>query len=77
VSRHRQAAEELLAIATTDTVTASALRGLCDRWDDIERTGDGTGQLGQLAPIVVSIAQSLTLADADVLAQLIAELSGG
>ena len=75
VNRHRQAANELLEQSTADPVTRATLIGLADRWDNIEQSGEGAGQIGQLAPIFLHIAGSLRMKSDDALDQLIAELS--
>jgi ribosomal protein S9 len=75
VGRHRQAADELLKLAPADPVTSATLLGLADRWDEIEAKGEGSGQLGQIAPIILSIARGLSVQQNDALDQLIAELS--
>lgn len=75
VGRHRDAADELLELATADPVTRMVLIGLCDRWDQIERTGEGIGTVGQIAPVILNLVQSLAIEADDALDQLIAELS--
>ena len=75
VGRHRQAADELLELSPADPVTCAALRGLADRWDEIEATGEGSGQLGQIVPVLLGIARGLAVESDDALDQLIAELS--
>ena len=75
VSRHRAAADELLELVTADPVTRMVLIGLADRWDDIERTGDGVGTVGQIAPVILNLVASMTIEADDALDQLIAELS--
>lgn len=75
VNRHREAANELLEQSTADPVTRMVLMGLADRWDDIERSGEGAGQLGQLAPIFLAIAGSVQMKSDDALDRLIADLS--
>jgi hypothetical protein len=75
VNRHRKAANELLEQSTADPVTRSTLIGVADRWDEIERTGEGAGQIGQLAPIFLNIAGSIQMKSDDALDRLIAELA--
>ena len=75
VNRHRAAADELLELVTADPVTRMVLIGLADRWDQIERTGDGIGTVGQIAPVILNLVGSLTIQTDDALDQLIAELS--
>ena len=75
VGRHRDAADELLELATADPVTKMTLIGLCDRWDQIEQTGEGIGTVGQIAPVILNLVQSLAIEADDALDQLIAELS--
>ena len=72
--RHRDAVEEFLEKASGTPIEVESLRGLADRWDEIERSGDGTGQIPQVAAILLQAAQSLTIPEEDALAALEAEL---
>lgn len=67
MGRHRRAVEQFLEKAETDEVTTAALFGLADRWDVIETTQEGTGQIPQLAAVLLNTAQSCRLPVKDAL----------
>jgi hypothetical protein len=72
--RHRAAVETLLERATGSPVEIESLRGLADRWDEIETSGEGGGQIPQLAAVLLSSAGLLNIPEEDALAALEAEL---
>lgn len=74
MGRHRQAVELYLETAEGDPITVETVRGLADRWDLIEKTGEGAGQLPQLASVLMQCAQQLSIPHEDALAALEAEL---
>jgi len=74
MGRHRKAAEAFLERAEGDEVTVSALRGLADRFDAIERTGTGQGQIPQLVAVMLDTAGKLRIPVEDALDALEAEL---
>jgi len=74
MSRHREAVEAFLERAEGDEVTLSMLRGLADRFDEIERTGDGAGQIPQLAAVLLDTAGKCRIPVEDALEALEAEL---
>jgi len=74
MGRHRKAAEAFLERAEGDEVTISALRGLADRFDEIERTGEGGGQIPQLVAVMLDTAGKLRIPVEDALDALEAEL---
>ena len=45
MGRHRQAVELYLQQAEGDPIVIETVRGLADRWDVIEKTGQGAGTL--------------------------------
>ena len=73
--RHRTAVETFLERATGTPVEVEALRGLADRWDDIEETGEGAGQIPQIAAVLLQAAEKLAIPEEDALAALEAELA--
>jgi hypothetical protein len=74
--RHRRAVDEFLKTAECDAVQVATLRGLADRWDQIEFTGDGAGQVPQLAAILWQSAANVRTKQVDALAELERELGG-
>lgn len=74
MGRHREAIERFLERAEGDEVTESLLRGLADRFDRIEETQEGTGQIPQLAAVLANTAQSCRIPVEDALEALEAEL---
>ena len=74
MGRHRQAVENYLERAEGDPITVETVRGLADRWDIIEKTGEGAGQLPQLASVLLQAATHLSIPHEDALAALEAEL---
>ena len=76
MGRHREAVNKFLKTAQCDEVTAATLHGLADRWDIIEATQEGTGQIPQLAAVLLNTAQSCRIPVEDVLQSLELELRG-
>lgn len=74
MGRHREAVEAFLERAEGDEVTISALRGLADRFDEIERTKEGQGQVPQLVAVLLDTAGKLRIPVEDALDALEAEL---
>lgn len=74
MGRHREAVEAFLERAEGDEVTVSTLRGLADRFDEIERTKEGQGQVPQLAAVLLDTAGKLRIPVEDALDALEAEL---
>jgi len=74
MGRHRKAVEAFLERAEGDEVTVSALRGLADRFDSIELTGTGEGQIPQLVAVMLDTAGKLRIPVEDALDALEAEL---
>ena len=74
MGRHREAVEAFLERAEGDEVTVSALRGLADRFDEIERTKEGQGQVPQLVAVMLDTAGKLRIPVEDALDALEAEL---
>lgn len=74
MGRHRKAVEAFLDRAEGDEVTISTLRGLADRFDEIERSGEGAGQIPQLAAVLLDTAGKLRIPVEDALEALEAEL---
>ena len=72
--RHRNAVETFLERASGSVIEMEALRGLADRWDDIEHTGDGVGQIPQIAAVLLNAAEKLSIPEEDALAALEREL---
>jgi hypothetical protein len=70
VGRHRQAVETYLETAESDPVTVETVRGLADRWDDIEAGADGAGQIPQIAAVLLQSCEKLTIPHEDALAAL-------
>ena len=74
MGRHREAVKAFLERAEGDEVTVSTLRGLADRFDEIERTKEGQGQVPQLAAVLLDTAGKLRIPVEDALDALEAEL---
>lgn len=75
MGRHREAVEAFLERAEGDEVTVSTLRGLADRFDQIEMSGgEGAGQIPQLAAVLLDTAGKLRIPVEDALDALEAEL---
>lgn len=72
--RHRDAVERYLERAEGDPITVECVRGLADRWDLVEATNDGTGQVPQIASVLLQAAEKLSIPHEDALAALEAEL---
>ena len=72
--RHRAAVEAQLEQASGSPVVESTLRGLADRWDEIEQTGRDERQVPAIARAMLRTAEHLTSHADDVLSQLEAEL---
>ena len=74
MARHRQAVELYLQQAEGDPIVVETVRGLADRWDVIEKTGEGAGTLPQLASVLIQCSEKLSIPHEDALAALEAEL---
>lgn len=75
--RHRLAVDKFMREgAEGDPVQVATLRGLADRWDEIERSGEGLGQVPQLAGVLLNAAEKLRIPHVDALAELERELGG-
>jgi hypothetical protein len=74
--RHRAAVEAQLEQASGSPVVESTLRGLADRWDEIEQTGKDERQVPAIARAMLRTADHLTSHTDDILSQLEAELRG-
>ncbi|MCP4795125.1 MAG: hypothetical protein GY885_03090 [Phycisphaeraceae bacterium] len=68
--RHREAIEKYLEVADGDPVTVETCRGLADRWDQVEQSGEGTGQIPQIAAVLLQSAEKLVTFQEDALASL-------
>lgn len=73
--RHRKAVEAFLETATGSAVEMESLRGLADRWDVVEQTGEGVGQVPQIAAVLLNAAEKLSIPQEDALAALEADLA--
>ena len=70
MGRHRKAVEQYLERAEGDPVTIETVRGLADRWDEIEAGADGAGQIPQIAAVLLQSAEKLSEPHEDALATL-------
>ncbi|MBT6930857.1 MAG: hypothetical protein HN986_08560 [Candidatus Marinimicrobia bacterium] len=75
--RHEEASQVVLAgLDTPNAVLAESLLGLARAWDIIETTGDGIGNIANLANQIVRTLKELGVDDdADVWDQLVVELT--
>ena len=75
--RHEEAAEVVLAsLDAPNAVLAESLLGLTRGWDQIETTGDGIGNIANIANQIVRTLHELGVDDeADVWDKLVEELS--
>ena len=75
--RHEEAAQVVLAsLDTPNAVLAESLLGLARGWDMIETTGDGIGNIANIANQIVRTLHELGVDDeADVWGKLVEELS--
>lgn len=74
--RHRTAVEAQLEQSAGNPVIETSLRGLSDRWDEIEQTGTEADakQIPAIARALLRTAEQLTSTETDLLSQLEAEL---
>jgi len=72
--RHRAAVEAQLERSGGSPVVESVLRGLADRWDQIEQTGLNERQVPALARAILRTVEQLGSHTEDLLADLEAEL---
>lgn len=68
--RHMQAVETFLETAKGDPITIETVRGLARRWDVIEASGEGAGQVPQVASVLLQAAEKLSIPQEDALASL-------
>ena len=75
--RHEEAAQVVLAsLDAPNAVLAESLLGLTRGWDQIETTGDGIGNIANIANQIVRTLKELGVdEDADVWDKLVEELS--
>ena len=75
--RHEEAAQVVLAsLDAPNAVLAESLLGLTRGWDQIETTGDGIGNIANIANQIVRTLHELGVDDeADVWGKLVEELS--
>ncbi len=75
--RHEEAAQVVLAsLDAPNAVLAESLLGLTRGWDQIETTGDGIGNIANIANQIVRTLHELGVDDeADVWDKLVEELS--
>lgn len=74
--RHEEAAEVVLAsLDTPNAVLAEALLGLARGWDTIETTGDGIGNIANIANQIIRTLKELGVdEDADVWDRLLEDI---
>ncbi|MGB1917853.1 MAG: hypothetical protein ACPHO0_09270, partial [Luminiphilus sp.] len=68
--RHMAAVETFLETAEGDPITVETVRGLARRWDLIEASGEGGGQVPQVASVLLQAAEKLSIPHEDALASL-------
>ncbi len=68
--RHMQAVEAFLETAEGDAIAIETVRGLARRWDVIEASGEGGGQIPQIAAVLLQAAEKLSIPAEDALASL-------
>ena len=73
-TRHRDAVEAHLEFASGSPIVETVLRGLADRWDEIEHTGTDQRQVPALARAMLRTAEHLRDDTEDLLSQIEAEL---
>ena len=73
-NRHRDAVEAQLEFASGSPIVETVLRGLADRWDEIEHTDSDKGQVPALARAMLRTAEHLNDDTEDLLSQIEAEL---
>ena len=71
---HRAAVEALLEQASGSPVVESTLRGMADRWDQIEQSGTDVCQVPALARAMLRAVEHLSSHTEDLLSELEAEL---
>ena len=74
MQRHRAAVEAQLERASGSPVVESTLRGLADRWDQIEQSGADGRQVPALARAMLRTVEHLSSHTEDLLSELEAEL---
>ena len=74
MQRHRAAVEAQLERSSGSPVVESVLRGLADRWDQIEQTGTDERQVPALARAMLRTVEQLSSHTEDLLSELEAEL---
>jgi len=74
VQRHRSAVEAQLERASGSPVVESTLRGLADRWDQIEQSGTDGRQVPALARAMLRTVEHLSSHSEDPLSELEVEL---
>ena len=74
MQRHRAAVEAQLERASGSPVIESTLRGLADRWDQIEQSGTDVRQVPALARAMLRTVEYLSSQTDDLLSELEAEL---
>jgi hypothetical protein len=72
--RHRAAVEAQLEQSAGTPIIETTLRGLSDRWDEIEQTGTDAKQIPAIARVMMRTAEQLTNTETDLISQLEAEL---
>ena len=72
--RHRAAVEARLETASGNPIVETVLRGLADRWDEIEQTGTDERQVPALARAMLRTSEHLRDDTEDLLSQIEAEL---
>lgn len=74
--RHRAAVEAQLEKSAGNPVIETTLRGLSDRWDEIEQTSTDADakQIPAIARALLRTAEQLTNTETDLISQLEAEL---
>ena len=75
--KHQEAAEVVLAtLDNPNAVLAENLLGLARRWDQIERAGEGIGNIANISNQMVRILHELGVdADGDIWDELVKELN--
>jgi hypothetical protein len=77
--KHQEAAEVVLAtLDNPNAVLAENLLGLARGWDQIERAGEGIGNIANISNQMVRILHELGVdADGDIWDELVKELNAG
>ena len=74
MQRHRAAVEAQLERSSGSPVVESVLRGLADRWDQIEQTGTDERQVPALARAMLRTIAQLNSQTEDLLSEIETEL---